>query len=148
MITANEPVWIQVKDGATTLKPGELAAGQSYEVPATATAPVLTTGKPEALRISVGTADAPPVGPAATTVRDVSLLGPDLMRGPQRRPRRASAASSRDAARLPPRRPRRPLRPPFRTPPAKRIHRRESWRLGRVAQLIEPGEIMTATRSA
>ena len=83
VITANEPVWIQVKDGATTLKAGVLEAGQSFEVPVTATAPTLTTGKPEALRISVGTADAPPVGPAATTVRNVSLLGPDLMRGPQ-----------------------------------------------------------------
>ena len=82
VITANEQVWIQVKDGATTLKAGLLEAGQSYEVPATATAPVLTTGKPEALRISVGTADAPPVGPAATTVTNVSLLGPDLLRGP------------------------------------------------------------------
>ena len=83
VITANEPVWIQVKDGPTTLKAGVLEAGQSFEVPATATAPMLTTGKPEALRIAVGTADAPPVGPAATTVRNVSLLGPDLMRGPQ-----------------------------------------------------------------
>lgn len=83
VLTANEQVWLQVKDGAATLKEGILEAGQSFEVPATATAPVLTTGKPEALRISVGTADAPPVGPAATTVSDVSLLGPDLMRGPQ-----------------------------------------------------------------
>jgi cytoskeletal protein RodZ len=82
VITANEPVWIQVKDGTATLKAGVLEAGQSFEVPATATAPTLTTGKPEALRISVGTADAPPVGPAAMTVRNVSLLGPDLMRGP------------------------------------------------------------------
>lgn len=83
VITANEPVWIQVKDGPTTLKAGVLEAGQRFEVPATATAPVLTTGKPEGLRISVGTADAPPIGPAATKVRNVSLLGPDLMRGPQ-----------------------------------------------------------------
>jgi cytoskeleton protein RodZ len=82
VITANEQVWLQVKDGATVLKAGLLEAGQSFEVPATATAPVLTTGKPEALRISVGTADAPPVGPAATTVRNVSLRGADLMRGP------------------------------------------------------------------
>lgn len=82
VITANEQVWIQVKDGATTLKAGLLEAGQSFEVPATATAPVLTTGKPEALRISVGTASAPPVGPPATTVRNVSLLGSDLMRSP------------------------------------------------------------------
>ncbi len=82
VITANEQVWIQVRDGATTLKEGLLEAGQSFEVPASATAPVLMTGKPEALRISVGTADAPPVGPAATTVRNVSLRGPDLLRGP------------------------------------------------------------------
>jgi cytoskeletal protein RodZ len=83
VITANEPVWIQVKDGPATLKAGVLEAGQSFEIPSTATAPTLTTGKPEALRIAVGTADAPPIGPAATTVRNVSLLGPDLMRGPQ-----------------------------------------------------------------
>jgi cytoskeletal protein RodZ len=82
VLTANEPVWIQVKDGATTLKMGELGAGQSYEVPATAKAPQLTTGKPEALRIAVGTADAPAVGPAGKTVTGISLLGADLMRGP------------------------------------------------------------------
>ena len=82
-ITANEPVWIQVYEkGGKSLFAGQLAAGQRYDVPPTAAAPLLKTGKPEALRISVGTADAPPVGPAATTVRDVSLLAPDLMRGP------------------------------------------------------------------
>ncbi|MBA3512258.1 helix-turn-helix domain-containing protein [Sphingomonas sp.] len=81
VLTANEQVWIQVKDGQTTLKEGLLEPGQSFEVPAAA-APVLMTGKPEALRISVGTADAPPVGPAATTVRNVSLKAADLMRGP------------------------------------------------------------------
>ena len=82
VITANDQVWLQIKDGQTTLKEGLLEPGQSFEVPATATAPVLMTGKPEALRISVGTADAPPVGPAATTVRNVSLRAADLMRGP------------------------------------------------------------------
>lgn len=84
VLTANEPVWLQVYErGGQTLFQGELAAGQRFDVPATAKAPLLRTGKPEALRISVGTADAPAVGAAATTVRDVSLLGPDLMRGPQ-----------------------------------------------------------------
>ena len=79
VITANEEVWLQVKDGATTLKEGILESGQSFEVPASAAAPVLTTGKPEGIRISVGTADAPPVGPPATTVSKVSLLARDLM---------------------------------------------------------------------
>lgn len=92
VLTANEQVWLQVKDGQTTLKEGLLEAGQSFQVPATATAPVLTTGKPEALRISVGTADAPAIGPPATTVRNASLLAADLMRGP-----RPSAASTSPA---------------------------------------------------
>ncbi|MEO7365461.1 MAG: RodZ domain-containing protein [Sphingomicrobium sp.] len=95
VITANEPVWIQVKDGPTTLKAGVLEAGQSFDVPATATTPKLTTGKPEALRIAVGAADAPPVGPAATTVRNISLLGPDLMRGPQAAPPPATTQATR-----------------------------------------------------
>jgi hypothetical protein len=59
---------------------------------------MLRTGKPEALRISVGTADAPPVGPAATTVRDVSLLGPDLMRGPAAAPATAAPAPAQNTA--------------------------------------------------
>ena len=94
VITANEQVWLQVKDGATLLKEGILEAGQSFEVPATAQAPVLMTGKPEAVRISVGTADAPPVGPAATTVRNVSLLGPDLMRAPAAAPASGPATAA------------------------------------------------------
>ncbi len=79
VITANEEVWLQVKDGAATLKEGTLLAGQSFEVPASAAAPMLMTSKPEALRISVGTADAPSVGPAATRVSNVSLLARDLI---------------------------------------------------------------------
>ena len=82
VITANEPVWIEVRDGTAILQQGELAAGQSFEVPATATAPTLTTAKPEALRISVGTGDAPALGPAGVRVANVSLLGPALLLGP------------------------------------------------------------------
>jgi transcriptional regulator with XRE-family HTH domain len=96
VITANEQVWLQVKDGAVKLKEGIMEPGQSFEVPASAQAPVLMTGKPEAIRISVGTADAPPVGPAATTVRNVSLRGPDLMRAP------AAPATAAPATESPP----------------------------------------------
>lgn len=82
VLTAAEPVWLQVYEkGGKSLFEGQLAGGQVYAVPADAKAPMLKTGKPEALKISVGTAVAPAIGPPATTVRDVSLLGPDLMRG-------------------------------------------------------------------
>ena len=81
VINATAPVWLQVseKSGASLFS-GMLQAGQTYAVPATATAPVLKTGKPEALRITVGNHVAPPVGPAATTVNNVSLLGADLLK--------------------------------------------------------------------
>lgn len=87
VITANEPAWIQVSErGGKTLFQGELAAGQSFEVPAGAAAPVLRTGRPQSIRIAVGTADAPPVGAADTTVSNVSLAPADLMRGPAATP--------------------------------------------------------------
>lgn len=96
VITANEAAWIQVSErGGRALFQGELAAGQSYEVPATATAPVLRTGRPQSIRISVGTADAPAVGAPDRTVSNVSLLGPDLMRGPAATPAAPSAPAAR-----------------------------------------------------
>ena len=81
VLTATEPAWIQVTDGGRTLFSGELAAGQSFTVPQNAAAPLLKAGKPEALRVTVGTAAAPPVGPAGRVASDVSLAPADLMRG-------------------------------------------------------------------
>lgn len=84
VLTAAEPVWLQVYEkGGKTLFQGLLNQGQTYAVPQDSAAPLLRTGKPEALRITVGSTAAPPVGPAAVTVRDVSLRGADLMHLPQ-----------------------------------------------------------------
>ena len=84
VIAANEPVWMQVSEkGGATLFAGTLQPGQTFPVPTSATAPVLRTGKPEALRITVGNQVAPPVGPPARKVSNVSLLPADLMKGPQ-----------------------------------------------------------------
>ncbi len=81
VLTATDAAWIQVTDGGNTLFSGELAAGQSYTVPQTATAPLLKAGKPEALRVTVGSAVAPPVGPPGKVASNVSLAPADLMRG-------------------------------------------------------------------
>jgi hypothetical protein len=84
VLNATEAVWLQVyQKGGATLFSGTLQPGQTFAVPPTASAPLLKTGKPEALRINVGNAVAPPIGPPATTVRDVSLLPADLMKGGQ-----------------------------------------------------------------
>ena len=82
VLTATAPVWFQVtQKGGPTLFSGTLQPGQTYAVPATASAPLLKTGKPEGLKVTVGNTVAPPVGPPATTVSKVSLLGADLMKG-------------------------------------------------------------------
>jgi cytoskeletal protein RodZ len=80
VVTAVAPAWIQVTDQGKSLFEGELQPGQAFTVPATATAPLLKAGKPEALKITVGSAVAPPVGPAGKVASKVSLKGEDLMR--------------------------------------------------------------------
>ena len=83
VLIATAPIWLQVGErGGATLFSGTLQPDQTYSVPATATAPVLKTGKPEALSIKVGNAVTGPVGPPATTVSNVSLLPADLLKTP------------------------------------------------------------------
>ena len=112
VITASDTAWIDVRDGAAILKQGELAIGQSFQVPPNAAAPTLTTAKPEALRISVGTADAPVIGEAGRKVT-VSLKPDDLLRA-----RSAAGPSIVEPAAPPPQAVRRaPTQRPA-TPPA------------------------------
>jgi cytoskeletal protein RodZ len=120
VLTAVQAVWLQVGEkGGATLFSGMLQPGQSYAVPATAAAPVLKTGKPEALRINVGNSIAPPVGPPATTVSNVSLLPADLLKTGQSMAPAPSAQSAPPpvARRLPAPKPRLRVRPPAVTPP-------------------------------
>jgi transcriptional regulator with XRE-family HTH domain len=81
VLTATGPAWVQVTDQGTTLFQGELQPGQVYTVPATAKAPMLKAGKPEALKVTVGTTAVPQVGPAGK-VTTVSLLPADLLKAP------------------------------------------------------------------
>jgi len=80
VLTATDAVWVDIKDGRATLKQGQLNPGESFEVPASAAAPQLTTGKPEALKIMVGTQQAPAIGEPGRTVSKISLKAGDLMR--------------------------------------------------------------------
>ena len=81
VLTATEQAWLQIYEkGGSTYFSGMLNAGQNFTVPPNATAPMLKTAKPEALRIMVGTAVAPTIGPAGRMISDVSLLPADLLR--------------------------------------------------------------------
>ncbi len=106
VLTATDAVWLQVYEkGGAILYANTLQPGQTFTVPSGAVAPVLKTGKPEALRVTVGNIVAPAVGPPATTVTDVSLLPADLLKttpapAPQTTaPEPASAARAASATR-------------------------------------------------
>jgi transcriptional regulator with XRE-family HTH domain len=80
-LVAIGPVWLRITDGATasaSLFQGELAAGQTFDVPATAQRPLLRTGRPQMLRVTVGGRDLGPLEPVERTVADVSLRAEDL----------------------------------------------------------------------
>ena len=81
VLAATAPAWIQVTDQGKSLFQGMLQPGQTFAVPATATAPMLKAGKPEALTVTVGGATAPPIGPPGK-VTTVSLAPASLMKGP------------------------------------------------------------------
>jgi hypothetical protein len=118
VLTATDAVWLSIKDGGNVLKQGIMQAGETYQVPATATAPVLTTAKAEALRINVGTAVAPTIGPAATKVK-VSLLPADLMKSGQAASAAPAAPAPAEASPRPrPRAATPTAAPPAATPPA------------------------------
>jgi cytoskeleton protein RodZ len=74
VLTAIDTVWLRVYDDAgTRLFEKEMAAGERYEVPADANNPQLLTGRPQALRVTVGSREIPPLGPADRTVADVPI---------------------------------------------------------------------------
>jgi hypothetical protein len=57
---------------------GTLKAGDSYQVPAGAQGPKLRTARANVLRVTVGGAQIPPLGPPETTISNVSLAPADL----------------------------------------------------------------------
>lgn len=80
VLTAAEEVWLRVYEaGGRKLYEGTLGAGERYEVPAAAASPQILTGRPNALRVSVGATAIPPLGPPEKTIADVSLRPADLL---------------------------------------------------------------------
>ncbi|MEO7563790.1 MAG: RodZ domain-containing protein [Sphingomicrobium sp.] len=78
VLSASESLWMSVYDkGGASYFSGMLNSGRDFTVPATATAPMVKTAKPEALKIMVGSAVAPSIGPAGQLI-DVSLIPADL----------------------------------------------------------------------
>jgi len=80
VLTATEEVWLRIYEGngGPKIFEGVMTAGQRFEVPASAQAPQIRTGRPQALRVTVGTTEIPPLGQPEQTITDVSLRAADL----------------------------------------------------------------------
>ena len=80
VLTATDEVWLRIYEGngGAALFEGVMQAGQRFQVPATAQAPQIRTGRPQALRVTVGATEIPPLGQPEQTISDVSLRASDL----------------------------------------------------------------------
>lgn len=74
-VTATEDVWIKIseRDSAMTYFMDVLVAGQSFTLPDNAVDPILRTGRPQSLKVLIGTTELPPVGKPDQLVRFYSL---------------------------------------------------------------------------
>lgn len=81
VLTATDEVWFRIYEGDTkaSIREGIMRAGERFEVPATAKAPQIRTGRPQALQVTVGATRIPPLGEPEQTINNVSLLPADLV---------------------------------------------------------------------
>ena len=80
VLTAEAAVWLRLTDAAgQRLMEGELAAGQTYTIPADAEGPKLLTGRPDMLAITVGGRAVPKISETNRTVVDVPIDGASLL---------------------------------------------------------------------
>ena len=86
------PVWVKFYDASgAQLMQAEMARGDTYTVPADANGPMLWTGRPEALAITVGGRSIPKLAEVQTTMRDVPVTAEALIA--RSRPAPAAAAA-------------------------------------------------------
>lgn len=79
-LVATGEVWFRVSDrqGNRRLQEATLQAQGQYQVPLTAAQPVISTGRPQLLRVVIGGRDLGPLAPQERTISNVSLLAADL----------------------------------------------------------------------
>lgn len=77
-LVATGEVWFRISDGGRRVEDRTLQAQGQYQVPANLTAPTISTGRPQLLRVTVGGRDLGPILPEERTVSNVSLLANDI----------------------------------------------------------------------
>jgi cytoskeleton protein RodZ len=83
VLTATAPVWLRIYDASKTkLFEKEMAAGERYVVPANANNPMILTGRPDGLKVTVGGVDVAPLGTAEKSIKDVGVSAAALAARP------------------------------------------------------------------
>jgi cytoskeletal protein RodZ len=80
VLTATEPVWMKIYDAeGTRLFEDEMAAGDTFTVPAEADNPQILTGRPDALTVTIDGQVVPQLGTAERTIKDVGVSATALL---------------------------------------------------------------------
>jgi cytoskeletal protein RodZ len=80
VITASDTVWIKVYDADNKrLYESEMKAGDSYTVPTDANNPMIVTGRPQHLKVTVAGNAVPPLGEADRTIADIGVSAAALL---------------------------------------------------------------------
>lgn len=80
VLTATGNVWVKIYDAdQKRLFEKEMVAGDSFTVPQDANKPMIVTGRPQALDITVGGKAVPPLGAPDKTIADLSISAQDLL---------------------------------------------------------------------
>jgi cytoskeleton protein RodZ len=96
VITAKEGVWLKIYDNdKKRLFEAEMKAGETYTVPADANNPMIKTGRPQSITVTVGGKAVPALGAADRTISDVGVSAAALL---ARKPEEAATASTSGTA--------------------------------------------------
>ncbi|HKT77612.1 MAG TPA: RodZ domain-containing protein, partial [Sphingobium sp.] len=80
VFTANDDVWLRIYDEAgERLKDGLMKKGESFTLPANARNPMILTGRPQALSVTVGGKPIAPLGAPDRTISDVPVSAAALL---------------------------------------------------------------------
>jgi cytoskeleton protein RodZ len=80
VLTATDNVWVKIYDADDKrLYEKEMTAGDSFTVPVDANKPMIVTGRPQVLKVTVGGQPVPPLGEADRTIADIEVSAAALL---------------------------------------------------------------------
>ncbi len=83
VLTATDAVWLRIYDATgERLLEKQMTKGETFTVPANANNPMILTGRPNALAVTVGGRPVPTLGPAERTVADLPISAAALLARP------------------------------------------------------------------